>query len=88
MNGDTNTDSINLVIPANIRFKHYQSAEALKLENKFAVVPLKIPVVEGVKKALLAIPSATKKLRTAFGEVYTTYFLTKLCTKFLPYFFN
>jgi len=38
-----------MVIPANIRFGHYQSREEVKLENKFAAIPLKIPLVSKVE---------------------------------------
>eukprot|EP00347_Sterkiella_histriomuscorum_P012286 403369170 len=85
--GDSRSDSINLVIPANIRFEHYKSLEELKLENKFAVVPLKIPLIEDINKSMKEIPKATKKLKTSFRDVYSTYFLTKLATKYFPSFF-
>jgi NRPS condensation-like uncharacterized protein len=42
--GDSHTEDITIVIPANIRFKHYQSVEKMKMENKFAAVPLRIPI--------------------------------------------
>ena len=41
--------SINLVIPANIRFEHYGSWENVKFENKFAPVPLVIPLNENLE---------------------------------------
>jgi len=88
MKGDTKTNFINIVIPANIRFKHYQSIDELKLENKFAVVPLRVPLFDDLKISLKEIPKATSKLRSAFGEVYTTYSLTKFATKYFPYFFS
>jgi len=39
---------INIAIPANIRFKPYQKREDVKLENKFAAIPLKLPIVESM----------------------------------------
>ncbi|CDW71676.1 ws dgat mgat [Stylonychia lemnae] len=88
LQGDTKSNFVNLVIPANIRFKHYQSIEDIKLENKFAVVPLRIPLFDDIKTSLREIPKATSRLRSAFGEVYATYFMTKFATKYFPYFFS
>jgi hypothetical protein len=42
--GDKTAKSINLAIPANIRFGHYKTWPQVKLENKFAPVPLVIPL--------------------------------------------
>lgn len=33
-----------MCIPANIRYRHYETLEELKLENKFAPVALQIPL--------------------------------------------
>ena len=57
--GDNSTQEVNIVIPANIRFKHYPSIDELKLENKFAAVPLRIPLKGDIKEALKVIPKAT-----------------------------
>lgn len=35
-----------IVIPANIRFKFYPTPEDVKLENKFAAIPLLVPLTE------------------------------------------
>jgi hypothetical protein len=52
MKGDTKTDKINIVIPANIRFAHYGSWEKVKFENKFAPVPLEIPLDSNIHTSL------------------------------------
>jgi hypothetical protein len=49
MIGDKKTDHINIAIPANIRYSHYESWEKVKLENKFAPVPLTIPLDSDIK---------------------------------------
>lgn len=36
---------LNIVMPANIRFSFYESREKIKLENQFAVVPLRVPIM-------------------------------------------
>lgn len=35
-----------MAIPANIRFKFYPTREELKLENKFAAIPLTVPLTK------------------------------------------
>jgi len=42
--GDKETETLQVVIPANIRFNIYETAEQVKLENKFAPANLKIPL--------------------------------------------
>lgn len=40
---------INVLIPANIRWKMYQTSADVIPENKFAAIPLKMPLVENMK---------------------------------------
>ena len=86
--GDFKTKALNIVIPANIRFKPYSTFKSVKLENKFAVVPLRVPLTTDLDEALRIIPHVTSKMKQALGEVYTTYFFTKMSLLFLPYFFT
>ena len=86
--GDNKTKEINIVIPANIRFKPYARYQDVKLENKFAVVPLRIPLTNDINEALNLIPTITSKIKSAIGEVYAAYFFTKLSLVFLPYCFT
>ena len=48
LKGDTKTASVNMVMPANIRFGHYKNFETMKFENKFAPVPLVIPIEKDI----------------------------------------
>ena len=48
--GDDSKD-IQIVIPANIRFEFYPTAEKVRLENKFSAIPLKIPLCESMNDA-------------------------------------
>jgi len=49
-NGDKSKD-FQVIIPANIRFKFYPTPEAVRLENKFAAIPLKLPLTESMESA-------------------------------------
>lgn len=44
---------INIIIPANIRWKMYKTFENVVLENKFAPVALKLPLIKDPKQALV-----------------------------------
>lgn len=43
--------SIQIAIPANIRFKFYPTAQEVKLENIFAAIPLQIPLCDSMENA-------------------------------------
>ena len=86
--GDMKTQSLNIMIPANIRFKPFATVEEVKLDNKFAGVPLQIPLYNDLNEALKGIPELTSKIKKAFSEVYATYFAMKMALSFLPYFVN
>jgi hypothetical protein len=40
-----------VLLPANIRFRWYPTREAVKLENKFSALPLKLPMISKMKDA-------------------------------------
>lgn len=86
MKGDTETKKINIVIPANIRFKHYETFEQIKFENKFAPIALSIPIEKDVQKSLKEVPKVTKALRTKFFETYAMYAMSYYFSMFSPYF--
>ena len=48
--GCTFIRKINIAIPANIRFAHYPTWDKVKFENKFAPVPLTIPLEDDLKQ--------------------------------------
>jgi hypothetical protein len=76
------------VIPANIRYQHYEKVEDIKLENKFAPIPLTIPLSKDLIEAFKLIPKASSKLRNAFGEVYATYAGSYYSSMLSPYFLS
>jgi len=48
---DDKSKSINICIPANIRWQMYEKYEDVKLENKFAPVALNIPLIHDFSEA-------------------------------------
>ena len=61
-NGDANKN-IQIAIPANIRFGFPPTRESIKLENKFTVLPLTIPLCDSMKDSYKVVSKITKKIK-------------------------
>jgi hypothetical protein len=57
----------------------------LKLENKFAPIPLTIPLISDINIAVKEIAHITNKMKKGFGEVYATYALSYYSAIFSPH---
>jgi len=55
------------------------------LENKFAPLPLTIPLDSDIERSLSEVYKVTSKLRSSFGDVYATYAATFYIGMFAPY---
>ena len=49
--GEKVPKSMQLLIPANMRFGMYRTADTVKMENKFAALPLKMPLIKNMSYA-------------------------------------
>lgn len=76
---------IQLLIPANIRFQLYQSREDIKCENKFAGIPIRIPLISSMADTS-KIMHITRKLKSQFANIYASYAITFWTTIFGPRF--
>lgn len=61
------TPEINIVIPANIRWAMYKRPEDVKLENKFAPIPISLPLIGDKAATLKRIKQVTGQVRSAFA---------------------
>ena len=62
---DHHKDSMmNALMPANIRFEMYPTREAVRMENCFAALPMRIPLVSTMKEAYKPISKVTKKIKS------------------------
>lgn len=86
--GDTKTNEISICIPANIRYRHYETLEELKLENKFAPVAVVIPLKADLKESLSEVPKETSQIKKKFSQVYAMYSLSYFSAMFCPAFLN
>ncbi len=41
--------TINVLLPANIRFGFYPTREEVKIENKISALPIKMPLISSMK---------------------------------------
>jgi NRPS condensation-like uncharacterized protein len=82
--GDSKTNRINIALPVNIRWEPYNTFNSVKLENKFAPMPIDLPLFEDIEKAIPAILKITKGMKNAFIESYATYIISLTCGALLP----
>lgn len=81
--GDDSED-VQIVIPANIRFYFYPNKEQVKLENKFSAMPLRIPLSDTMEAAYKKIPEVTRHLKSNAVMIYAQYVLTIVFNSILP----
>ena len=80
--GEKVPKSMQLLIPANMRFGMYRTADTVKMENKFAALPLKMPLIKDMSFAT-KIQKVTKKMKNV-GMIYASYAATLYTTIFGP----
>ena len=67
-------NQVQICIPANVRFEFYPTREEVKLENKFAAIPLKLPLFDNMEKAYSSIAYLMKRnVRENYLAVYASY---------------
>lgn len=75
------------MIPANIRFGFYPNKEQVKLENKFAAIPMLVPLTENMEGAYSKIQKVTQTIKS-LPFFYINYALAFygniLLPKFIP----
>lgn len=86
-NGDKSKE-IQIAIPANIRFKFYESRQKVKLENKFTAISIKMPLCPDMEGAYSQVVKMTRELKKMFVLTYTQYILTYLSQLVTPNFLS
>lgn len=49
--GEKVAKEIQVMIPANIRFRFYEKREDIQLENKFSCIPIRMPLTNNMDEA-------------------------------------
>lgn len=78
--------SLSVLLPANIRFKFYNTMDDVVLENKFSAIPIKLPLVGQIKDAYSKVSMITKQIKSSFSYVYCAYALTYWANLLFPRF--
>lgn len=84
--GDEKSKRMRIFMPCNIRWKYYNTYDEVKLENKFAPMPLKIDLLNDPLEALKGAKRVSQDMKKKFAKVYAIYFLGLLTTNFVPTF--
>jgi len=79
-----NATDLQMVIPGTVRWEFYPTYESVKLENKFAAFPVKIPLEENHEKAIFKVKKATNKIKTGFTKMYASYIMSLTFGVFVP----
>lgn len=70
---------------ANIRFRFYPSVKDVKLENKFAAIPVSVPLRPTMEEAYPAVKEASKHIKNSFSSfcfIYGSYWIQKVAGMF------
>lgn len=65
-----------LVMPANIRFKFYETRESLRLENIFTAIPVRLPMTENMIDGYTPVRKIMNTLKGKLPEIYTNYVMS------------
>ena len=84
--GDEKNKQMRIVIPCNIRWKYYNTYDEVELENKFAPMPIKIPLEQEPEKALKSATRVSRDMKKQFAKVYTIYLVSVFLGLFIPTF--
>ena len=82
--GDMKTDMMQIAVPVNIRWAPYMTYDDVRLENKFAPMPVKIPLELDLEEALKKMKPVSGKMRKDFKVTYATYVLAMLMGYLTP----
>ena len=58
----------------------------MRLENKFAPLPLKVELVSDPEEALERAKRVSRKMKQSFAKIYAVYFIGLVTSYFLPTF--
>jgi hypothetical protein len=67
---------LNILLPANIRYKFYETKADVKCENRFSALPIRVPILAKMKDSHVQIKKLTQQIKKNFGYIYSGYALT------------
>ena len=84
--GDEKNKRFRIAMPCNIRWKQYNTYDEVRMENKFAPMPLKVDLVEDHREALTRAKRVSRDMKKNYAKVYAIYFLSLVTSYILPLF--
>lgn len=84
--GDEKTKRMRIAVPANIRWKQYETYDDVKLENKIAPIPLKIDLFADSKSAIERANLVSSRMKKSLAKTYAYYFMALVAGFFMPIF--
>ena len=75
---------ISICLPANVRFEFYQKYQDIKLENKFSVIPLTIPLKKTMQEAYPVVTEVSRYIKSSVAYMYCSYAMTFWSSLLLP----
>lgn len=85
--GDEKNKRFRIAMPCNIRWKQYDTYEEVKMENRFAPMPLKVALTLDRMEALQKAKKVSGDMKRQFSKVYAIYFLSLVFGYVIPVFF-
>lgn len=79
-------ERVSVCLPANIRFKFYETYDEIKLENKFSCIPINIPLSKTMEDAYLNVKKVTQMIKGSLAYMYCSYAMTFWSSLLFPRF--
>ena len=73
-------------VPCNIRWKFYNTYDEVELENKFAPIPIKVPLETSCADALKNSARVSRDMKKSGAKMYAAYAFTIMMGQMLPTF--
>ena len=73
-----------MVIPVNIRYNFYPTADDVKMENKFCALPVILPLEKTMQSAYPVIQKSLKFIKSSFPTIFALYAFSKYIPSFIP----
>jgi hypothetical protein len=71
-------------MPVNIRFDFYQTPDDVKIENRFSVMPIRIPLFGNMKESYKTMNKLSNYLKNLYGFVYGVYAMSFWTSQLFP----
>ena len=75
-------------MPVNIRFDFYSTPDDVRIENRFSIMPLRIPLFGNMKESYKVMKKLSSSLKNLYGFVYGVYAVSFWTSQLFPRYVN